>query len=142
MLSILWPRHGNAFYPLYPVLALTFRHNIGLSLSVFILALDLLLAFESGVGKLEGRTSKCQAFACAIAWLLIPALLSLAHLHQPVAIASVSQCFHCFHPTPRGGLRLDFVGQGRPLRASSTVEASRKGFAREFAYGGEALSWS
>ena len=106
--SILWPRHGNAFHPLYPILALTFRHNIGLSLPVSILAPNLLLAFESGVGKLEGRTSQCQAFACAIAWLLIPALLSLAHLHQPVAIASVRQCFHCFHPTPRGGLRLDF----------------------------------
>ena len=33
--------------------------------------------------KLEGRTSWYQAFACAIAWLLVPALLNLAHPNQP-----------------------------------------------------------
>ena len=60
-----------------------------------------------GVGKLKGRTSQYQAFAYAIAWLLIPALLNLAHPYQPVAIASISLCFH---PTPRGDLRLGFVG--------------------------------
>ena len=74
--------------------------------SFSITASNLLLAFESGFGNLEGRTSQYQAFACAIAWWQIPALL-----HRPVAIASISQYFHCFHPTPRGGLRLGFVGQ-------------------------------
>ena len=59
--------------------------------------------------KLKGRTLQYQTFACAIAWLLIPALLNLVHLHQPVTITSISQCFLCFHPTPRGGLRLDLV---------------------------------
>ena len=78
ILSILWARHGSAFYPLYPILALTMRLNIGPSPPVSILASNLLLAFESGVGILEGRTSQYQAFACAIAWLLIPALLNLA----------------------------------------------------------------
>ena len=117
-LSILWPRHGSAFYSLYPILALTFRHNIGLSPSVSIWAHSLLLAFESGFGKLKGRTSKYRAFACAIAWLLIPAFLNLTHLHRPVAITSICQCFHCFHPTPRGGLRLDFV---RPKKDSCSL---------------------
>ena len=60
--------------------------------------------------KLEGRTSQYQAFASAIAWLLVPALLNFAHSHQPVAIASISQWFHCFHLTPRGRLRLELVG--------------------------------
>ena len=106
ILSILWPRHGSAFYPLYPVLALTFHRNIGPLLPVP-------YSPKPPVGlrvrgwKLEGRISQYQAFACAIAWLLVPALLNLAHPHQPVAIASICQCFH---PTPRGGLRLDFVG--------------------------------
>ena len=109
ILSILWPRQGSAFYPLYPILALTIRLNIGPSPPVSILASNLLLAFDSGFGILEGRTSQYQAFACAIAWLLIPALLNLAQIHRPVAIASIRQCFHCFHPTPRVGLRLDSV---------------------------------
>ena len=91
------------------MLALTIRLNIGPSPPVSILASNLLLAFESGIEILEGRTSQYQAFACAIAWLLIPALLNLAQLRLPVAIASIRQCFHCFHPTPRGGLRLDSV---------------------------------
>ena len=107
ILTILWPRHGSSFYPLYPILVLTFSHNIGLSLPVFILAHSLLLDFESEVGKLEGRTLQYLAFACAIAWLLIPALLNLAHFPRRVAMASIRQCFH---PLPRGGLRLDFVG--------------------------------
>ena len=47
---------------------------------------SLLLVLESGVGKLEGKTSHYQAFI--VAWLLIPALLNLAHLHPPIAIAS------------------------------------------------------
>ena len=75
------------------MLTLIFRHNIRLSLSFSITASNLLLALESGVEKLEGRTSQYQAFAYAIAGLLIPALLNLAHLHRPVALpqlASVS----------------------------------------------------
>ena len=72
--------HDTAFYQLYPILALTMRPNIGPSPPVSILACNLLLALESGVGILEGRTSQYQAFACAIAWLLIPALLNLAQI--------------------------------------------------------------
>ena len=89
------------------LLALTIRLNIGPSPPVSILTSNLLLAFASEFEILEGRTSQYQAFACAIAWLLIPALLNLAQIHWPVAIASIRQCFHYFHPTLRGGLRVD-----------------------------------
>ena len=74
--------------------------------------------------KLEGRTSQYQAFACAIAWLLVPALLNLAYPHQPVAIASISQCSHCFHPTPRGGLKLDLVGLGLWMQTKNFLNQS------------------
>ena len=69
---------GRAFYPLYPVLALTFCLNIDPSSQISISASNLLLAFESRVGELEGSTLQYQVFACAIAWLLNPALLNLA----------------------------------------------------------------
>ena len=108
LISILWPQHGSKFYPLYPILALTFRHNIALSPLVFILARSLLSAFESGVEKLEGRTLQYQPFAFDINWLLIPAPLYLTHFNRPVDITSICQCFHCFHETPRGGLKLVF----------------------------------
>ena len=74
--------------------------------------------------KLEGRTSQYQAFACAIAWMLVPALLNLAHPHQLVAIASISQRFHCFHPTPRGGLKLDLVGLGLWMQTKNCLNQS------------------
>ena len=109
--------HDQFLHATYPILALTIRLNIDPSPPVSILASNLLLAFESGVGILEGRTSQYQAFACAIAWLLIPALLNLAKMHRPVAIASIRQCFHCFLPTPRGGLRLDSVRHTETIRA-------------------------
>ena len=130
ILSILWVRHGSAFYPLYPILALIFRHNINLSPSFSITASNLLLASESGVGKLEGRTSQHQAFAYAIAWLLIPALLSLAHFHRLVAIASISQDFLCFHPTPRGGLRLDFIRRRFSSQNKIKIVCDRKFFSK------------